>query len=204
MPGRIHPHQIHCFGITTVTTTTCQQAWQTMTTLSHNQEVRNFTQTLAMDDYLVETELFPRLVLEAYTTWNLELPMGPQQMLLFNEQRGGGQGDYRQGMRKKIANVVDCLSRFPQSKRAVLTICNTAFAEHGNDEQAKCLREIHFYIDKNTLHASCFFRAQAASIFPKNIHFLGSLMHEIANSLPPPIDVGTLFYCTTLLVSDRT
>lgn len=186
-----------------VTVITCQQAWRNMTEQSQSACVRNYTQTLAMDDYLVETELFPKAVLEAYTAWNLELPLGLEQQQFFNAQRGGGQGDYRQGMRKKIANVVDCLNRFPLSKRAIITISNNAFANHESDDDAKCLRELHFYLDHNQLNASCFFRAQAALIFPKNIHFIGALMAEIAQSLTPAVSVGQLFYCATILVSDR-
>ncbi len=180
---------------------TCQQAWRNMTQQSQNLRLRNYTQRLAMDDYVVETDLFPKAVLEAYTAWNLELPLSDEQTQFFNAERGGGQGDYRSGMRKKIANVVDCLGRFPQSKRAIITISNNSSPCHTSDEDAKCLRELHFYIEDNTLNASCLFRAQAALIFPKNIHFIGALMAEIARSLAIP--VGTLFYCATILVSDR-
>ena len=37
-------------------------------------------------------------------------------------ERGGMQGDYREGMQKKIANVIDCLRTEPLSKRAVIPI----------------------------------------------------------------------------------
>jgi hypothetical protein len=47
------------------------------------------------------------------------------------------------------------------------------------------------------------FRAQAALIFPKNIHFIGSLMSEIASQLPGQPSLGRLFYLATILVSDR-
>jgi hypothetical protein len=37
-------------------------------------------------------------------------------------ERGGAQGDYRDGMPEKIANVIDCLKTEPLSKRAVIPI----------------------------------------------------------------------------------
>jgi len=186
-----------------VNTISCRQAWQNMTEQSAARSVRNYIQLLAMDDYLVETDLFPEVVLEAYTAWNLERPLTAAQKEYFNAERGGGQGDYREGMRKKIANVVDCLNHFPTSKRALITISNTAFPNHKSDDDAKCLREIHFYLEDGHLNATCLFRAQAALIFPKNIHFIGALMDEIAQSLTSPAGLGKLFYCATILVSDR-
>ena len=174
-----------------------------MTEISAEAPVRNFTQALDMREYLVETELFPKDVLEAYSAWNLGLELSAEQQLHFNAERGGGQGDYREGMADKIANVVDCLNAFPHSKRAVIAISNQPFAQHHSDDDAKCLREIHFHLDGNTLHASVFFRAQAASIFPKNIHFIGSLMESVAAQLDTQPTVGGLHYVTTILVGDR-
>ena len=40
----------------------------------------------------------------------------------FDVQRGGDQGDYREGMQAKIDNVVDCLAAHPHSKRAIIPI----------------------------------------------------------------------------------
>ena len=37
-------------------------------------------------------------------------------------ERGGAQGDYRDGMKEKIDNVIDCLKTEPLSKRAVIPI----------------------------------------------------------------------------------
>jgi len=39
--------------------------------------------------------------------------------IFLEKERGGEQGDYRDGMPAKIANVIDCLRAFPHSKRAV-------------------------------------------------------------------------------------
>lgn len=187
-----------------MTPKTCAQAWIDMTEASRSSSIYNYTQILDMSDYLVETELFPRPVLEAYSAWNLEDSVADAERGHFTMERGGGQGDYRLGMGQKIANVVDCLRKFPQSKRAVITISNHPDAHHFNDAQAKCMRELHLRIDADgTLCGSVFFRAQAALIFPKNIHFIGSLMSRVTEQLPTRPKLGTLFYLTSVLVSDR-
>lgn len=174
-----------------------------MTELTEGKSVRNFSRLIDMSDFLVETSLFPSDVLEAYSAWNLEREIDEQQRAFFSAERGGGQGDYRKGMAAKIDNVVDCLTRFPQSKRAVITISNNPSPSHESDDDAKCLRELHFHIDEDRLCATVLFRAQAAQIFPKNIHFIGALMQEIASRLPGAPGLGTLYYLTTILVSDR-
>lgn len=182
----------------------CRAAWQRMSELAEHGPTRNFVQVLDMSDYVVETELFPKPALEAYSAWNLEKDVTEQQRQYFNELRGGRQGDYREGMRRKIANVVDCLTRFPRSKRAVITVCNEPMPAHSSDEDAKCLREIHLYLDDDDkLSATVLLRAQAASIFPKNVHFIGSLMTDVADHLPQKPELGTVFYLATVLVSDR-
>lgn len=181
----------------------CREAWEHMTEISRESSVRNFSQVLDMADYIVPTELFPHEVLDAYSAWNLGLTLTDEQRAHFNDERGGGQGDYRDGMAEKIANVVDCLNRFPDSKRAVITISNTPQAHHEDDDTAKCMREIHFTLEEGTLNATVLFRAQAASIFPKNIHFIGSLMDTIASQLDSRPQVGSLYYLTTILVGDR-
>ena len=172
-----------------------------MTAISQSGPVRNYCQLLDMSDYLVTTDLFPEDVLVAYSLWNLERDVSDQQRSFFDSQRGGGQGDYRQGMRNKIANVIDCLRQFSASKRAIITIPNNANPNHQSDDDAKCMRELHLYFEHGKLCATVMFRAQAALIFPKNIHFIGMLMDEIAEGLGA--QVGTLFYLTTVLVSDR-
>ena len=183
---------------------TPREAWAHMTEISSDADVRNFSQVLDMSDYVVVTDLFPIDVLDAYSAWNLGSELTEDQREHFNEERGGGQGDYRDGMPDKIANVVDCLNRFPESKRAVITISNYPDADHESDEMAKCMRELHFNLDGGTLNAAVFFRAQAALIFPKNIHFIGVLMAEIAGRLDDQPPVGSLHYFTSILVGDRT
>lgn len=183
---------------------TCHAAWQKMTELSAQQTVRNYTQLLDMSDYVVETALFPRDVLEAYTCWNMEKEITNQQKQHMSSLRGGGQGDYRDGMQQKIANVVDCLTQFPQSKRAVITVCNNPTPDHRSDNDAKCVREIHLYLDEHDkLSGTVLLRAQAAILFPKNIHMIGSIMADVAGRLRQKPQLGTLFYVATILVSDR-
>ena len=111
-------------------------------------------------------------------------------------------------MKVKIDNVVDCLRLFPKSKRAVITIPNKSTPSHTSDDDAKCMREIHFYLDNNgcVLNATVWMRAQAAEIFPKNIHFVGSLMNVVASKSSSQLQnvrIGTLFYLATTLVSVR-
>lgn len=183
---------------------TCRAAWQHMTESSAEQSVRNFVQVLDMNDFLIETDLFPKSALQAYSSWNLEKEISEEQQQYFSNHRGGGQGDYRNGMRRKIDNVVDCLRKFPQSKRATITVCNEPIPDHRSDDNAKCLRELHLYIDEDKrLSGTVLFRAQAAILFPKNIHFIGSIMTEVAERLPQKPALGNLFYLATILVSDR-
>ena len=99
----------------------------------------------------------------------------------YSPERGGPQGDYRADMPAKLANVVDALTRFPHSKRAVLTVF-ARNSSHAVDEDAKCLRELHFFVKQGDerLHCAGYMRAQAASIFPKNIHFIATVLARVA------------------------
>jgi hypothetical protein len=182
----------------------CRDAWQHMTAISATDSVRNFVQVLDMSDYLVETELFPEEVLVAYSAFNMERELSDEQTRLLNDNRGGAQGNYRDGMARKIANVVDCLTKFPQSKRALITVCNEPTPHHSSDSDAKCVRELQLYLDADgKLSGTVFLRAQAAFLFPKNIHMIGSIMTDVAAQLPQQPALGTLFYLATILVADR-
>lgn len=71
----------------------------------------------------VETELFPLGALEYYTKKNMGEPYTEEEYNQWQlSERGGAQGDYRDGMVEKIANVVDCLKTEPLSKRAIIPI----------------------------------------------------------------------------------
>lgn len=172
----------------------------------------------ARESFVVETPLFPRLALLYYTASNLggALPAPPELADRMEEAaaqfqsdaRGGSQGLYRDGIEAKVANVIDCLRRFPGSKRAVLTIpyssgLDSSAVAHDNTVEAKCLRELHLFIDAadGRLHGAGFMRAQATLIFPKNMHFIGTLMHGVADQLGVP--VGTYTHFVTTLVHGR-
>ncbi len=187
-----------------MTIRSCRDAWLHMTDISAGRAVRNYVQLLDMQDYLVESDLFSAPILDAYSNWNLEKDITEEQKQYFSNLRGGGQGDYREGVRAKISNVVDCLTLFPQSKRAVIAMCNESMPKHKMDDDAKCLREVYFHIDgDNKLNATVTFRSQAAMLFPKNIHFIGSMMSEVAERLPQKPSLGVVFYLAVILVSDR-
>jgi len=223
----------------------CRQAWEEMnkelallfpSSTQKSKLIRNFTRQIKIGNdetqYTVETDLFPKEALQVYTAWNLEDTIQEKhKKKYFSAHRGGNQGDYRQDMKKKIRNVVECLSQYPNSKRAVITIPPTHLPSHSSDDDAKCMREIHFYINHRndnddddhekddddaaageTLDATVLMRAQAAEIFPKNIHFIASLMNRVAQELnvslgndneKKKIKVGVLFYVATTLVSVR-
>lgn len=202
----------------------CRQVWEEMNDLlskpnpqmndllSKPNHVRNYDRRINMANYTVETDLFPIEALRVYSNYNLgQVIQIEDKEKYFSAHRGGSQGDYREGIQDKIANVVDCLSHFPNSKRAVITIPNNSTPVHSSDDDAKCMREIHFYLDVDedgeaVLNATVWMRAQAAEIFPKNIHFVGSLMDTVANGLSnqgKTVIVGELFYLATTLVSVR-
>lgn len=185
-------------------TRNCRDALQHMSAACAAGPVRNYIQVLDMRDYVVETELFPEAALIAYSALNMGKELTGDQEQYVNDQRGGPQGNYRDGMAEKIANVIDCLKQFPQSKRAVIMVCNEPLARHDDDASAKCVREIHLYLDDDgRLSGTLFLRAQAVSLFPKNIHMVGSIMTEIAAQLPQQPELGSLFYVATILVADR-
>jgi hypothetical protein len=166
---------------------------------------------MTKEGFTVTTDLFPQDALDFYTLHNLnQLDEGGKHKDLYakfyNEARGGGQGDYRAGLHAKIDNVVDCLTKFPRSKRAIVTVPyakqTSDCADHTDDEQAKCLRELHFYVeDDGKVHCTGFMRAQAASIFPKNIHYIGSMLATICDRLGR--QPGTYTHIVTTLVDDR-
>ena len=188
----------------TIETKNCRSAWQHMTEVSKDASVRNFTQSLDRSYDLLETDVFPEEVLIAYSAYNMEQELTAEQREFMNANRGGAQGDYREGMATKIANIVDCLTNFPQSKRALITVCNEPMPNDSSDSDAKCVRELQLYLDDDgKLSGTVFLRTQAAFLFPKNIHMIGSIMSEIARQLPGKPALGTLFYLAGILVSDR-
>jgi hypothetical protein len=162
---------------------------------------------LALPAATLETPLFPAAALAYYSALNLgEIdPANPAHAALtaawYSPERGGPQGDYREGMPAKVANVVDALQRFPATKRAVLTVPQRN-ASHEVDADAKCLRELHFWQGEDgRLHCSGFMRAQACSIFPKNIHFIATLLDRVARAVGK--EAGSYTHFVTTLTSGR-
>lgn len=197
----------------------CQEAYEEMKDLLSNQKlIRNYHRLITIganeDQYTIITPLFPAMALNVYSAYNLEETIqDSDRQTYFSAHRGGSQGDYRQGMKDKIANVIDCLHKFPQSKRAVITVPNNPHHSHECDDDSKCMREIHFYLNesRDKVDATVWMRAQAAEIFPKNVHFIGSLMDRVAKGLNEckenddvkDVHPGELFYLATTLVSVR-
>jgi len=198
----------------------CHQVWDEMNELLADKKlIRNYARRIQLgpcggggnkddNNYTIKTELFPVEALKVYSAYNLgDTIEEEERQKYFSAHRGGSQGDYRNGMTSKIENVVDCLFKYPKSKRAVITITDTSTPSHFSDDDAKCMREIHFYLDDDVMNATVLMRAQAAEIFPKNIHFIGSLMERIAENLRAKsgnkVTIGELFYLATTLVSVR-
>lgn len=174
--------------------------------------VRNFIgtiQNIDRESLIVETDLFPKDVLSFYTKHNLGLinyeTNKEDYEKYYNNSRGGGQGDYSFGINEKINNAIEALQLFPKTKRAVITMPYAKFTsmevKHNMDEEQKCLRELVLYKEDGLLHCTGFMRAQAAIIFPKNIHFICSLVNDVADKLKIP--VGTYTHFVTTLVYDR-
>ncbi len=147
------------------------------------------------------TVLFPIEALDFYARLNLgEAVSEGERAAWYAPERGGPQGDYAAGMPEKLQNVINALQRFPASKRAVLTVASRNVS-HEVDADAKCLRELHFYIEGGRLCASGFMRAQAASIFPKNIYFIALVMARVGAAIGIPVGAYTHF--VTTLTSGR-
>jgi len=171
--------------------------------------VRNFVgviQDISPQASLVETELFPAGALHYYTKKNMGWDYTQEEYDQWQlAERGGAQGDYREGMKEKIANVVDCLKTEPLSKRAVIPIpfsmegsMNIDWKDQG---QNKCCRELHFYLEEGKLKCTGIVRMQNANIFVKNIHFFATLIDYVAKELNVP--VGEYTHWITNLCHDR-
>lgn len=155
---------------------------------------------------ICETELFPRGALEYYTRKNMGWEYTQAEAAEYQmDERGGEQGNYRAGMRKKISNVIACLASEPRSKRAIIPI---PFTEEGsinvdwtNSGQTKCCRELHFYREDDRLKCTGILRMKNASIFPKNIHFFATLIDFVASELR--WEIGEYTHWITNLCHDR-
>lgn len=172
----------------------------------------------------LETDLFSKAALVAYAKKNCEERIDSYEMKFFTDYRGGTQGDYSMGMSFKIENVIDCLTQYPESKRAVIQINNKRWHHHETDK-AKCLRELHFFLTPiyNSvngiissingqngwkLNCNAFYRAQAVDIMPKNVYFSFKVMNKIKKGLEKEseshIMLGSYSQFVTTMVRKRT
>lgn len=171
--------------------------------------VRNFVgviEDISPAASLVETELFPAGALDYYTKKNMGWEYSQEEYETWQlAERGGEQGDYRDGMPEKIANVIDCLKTEPLSKRAVIPIpfsnVGSATIDWKDQGQNKCCRELHFYLEDGKLKCTGLVRMQNANIFVKNIHFFSVLIDHVAKELDVP--VGEYTHWITNICHDR-
>ena len=155
----------------------------------------------------VETGLFPKGALDYYTAKNMGWDYTQEDCDKWQlAERGGAQGDYRDGMAEKMANVIDCLKTEPLSKRAVIPIpySNTGSAsiDWTDQGQNKCCRELHLYLEDNKLKCTGIVRMQNANIFVKNIHFFATLIEHVAKELGG-VEVGEYTHWITNVCLDR-
>ena len=165
----------------------------------------------------VVTDLFDKATLKAYAKKNCNIKPTKEEAKLFSDYKGGGQGDYSTIMDLKINHVVEALTEFPKSKRAVIMTNNNRW-NHRDTDQAKCCRELHFYLEPTTkrdipgrygykLSCTGIFRAQAVDIMPKNFYFTYYVMDlikkKLQKSLEPHIELGNYTHFVTTLVPTR-
>ena len=169
--------------------------------------VRNFVgviQDFSIEASTVETELFPKGALEYYTKKNMGWEYTQEEYDAWQlAERGGAQGDYREGITAKIQNVIDCLRTEPLSKRAIIPIpfatepsSNVNWKDQG---QNKCCRELHLYLEDGKLKCTGIVRMQNANIFVKNIHFFATLVNHVAKELQVPVGEYTHFITNVCL-----
>lgn len=157
------------------------------------------------------TELFDIDSLQYYAKKNCGLEVTKKEKELFEtEYRGGSQGDYSKEMTLKIKNVVESLVNFTNTKRAVVMMNNNWWM-HDDTDEAKCLREIHFRLEKTDnnykLCSTGFFRAQAVDIMPKNFYFIYTIMKEVKDRISKnvqfEVQMGSYTHFVTILVPTR-
>lgn len=157
------------------------------------------------------TELFDIDSLQYYAKKNCGLDVTKKEKELFEtEYRGGSQGDYSKEMTLKIKNVVESLVNFTNTKRAVVMMNNNWWM-HDDTDEAKCLREIHFRLEKTDnnykLCSTGFFRAQAVDIMPKNFYFIYTIMKEVKDRISKnvqfEVQIGSYTHFVTILVPTR-
>ncbi len=171
--------------------------------------IHNFTK----ENATIETDLFDIETLDYYARKNCGFEVTQEEQDKYEtEYRGGLQGDYSSEMNDKISNVVDSLIKYPQSKRSVIMMNNTWWM-HDDTDEAKCCRELHFYLSRDeesqsfSLNCSGIFRAQAVDIMPKNFFFVYKIMEHINEKLQllgsDNYELGSYTHFVTILVPTR-
>ena len=176
----------------------------------------NFTgiiQEFNKENATILTDLFDLDTLDYYARKNCGFPVTKDEVKKYEtEYRGGLQGDYSSDMDSKIENIVESLINFPASKRAVVMM-NNKWWSHNDTDEAKCCRELHFYLSKskydNTMLLNCtgIFRAQAVDIMPKNFFFVYKILEVINEKLNIQTNqkymIGSYTHFVTILVPTR-
>ena len=88
---------------------------------------------------------------------------------------------------------------------------NNNWWRHDDTDEAKCLREIHFRLEKTDnnykLCSTGFFRAQAVDIMPKNFYFIYTIMKEVKDRISKnvqfEVQMGSYTHFVTILVPTR-
>ena len=159
------------------------------------------------------SDLFDLETLDYYARKNCGFPVTKDEVEKYEtEYRGGLQGDYSSDMDSKIKNIVDSLINYTASKRAVVMM-NNKWWTHDDTDEAKCCRELHFYLstskDGNSMLLNCtgIFRAQAVDIMPKNFFFVYKILEVINEKLNSQAKqkylIGSYTHFVTILVPTR-
>ena len=176
----------------------------------------NFTgiiQEFNKENATILTDLFDLDTLDYYARKNCGFQVTKDEVKKYEtEYRGGLQGDYSSDMDSKIENIVESLINFPASKRAVVMM-NNKWWSHDDTDEAKCCRELHFYLSKskydNTMLLNCtgIFRAQAVDIMHKNFFFVYKILEVINEKLNIQTNqkymIGSYTHFVTILVPTR-
>ena len=170
-------------------------------------------ETFNKENATILTDLFDLETLDYYARKNCGFEVSKKEVEKYEtEYRGGLQGDYSSEMDSKIKNVVDSLISYPDTKRAVVMM-NNGWWSHDDTDEAKCCRELHFFLTKNTknktnlLNCTGIFRAQAVDIMPKNFYFVYKIMEVINEKLNNQTEnnylLGSYTHFVTILVPTR-
>jgi len=161
----------------------------------------------SLEHSVIITDLFPEEALNAYTKYNMGFDVNSTEQSYFSAQRGGNQGDYREGITVKIEVAAEQLQADPKAVSFIL-IPNDPDPDIENDAAHKCLQIVQCWLvedgsGKRRLDLSVTLRAQATEIFPKNIHFIAAIQSALVERLGSKIVAGKLYYYAAILSAGR-